>query len=95
MALSSVSLESQTQEIIEASDQALVVFPEGEQTSGEVGVLAFTAIEIPVGVTVQPVAIKVSRHWFNTSAISGNIVSELLIFLFLPNTHFSLRYPII
>lgn len=91
LALAAVNLSSQTHEVIEASDDSFILFPEGEATSGEKGVLAFTAVEIPTGVTVQPVAIKVSRHWFNTSAISGNLVNELLLFLFLPNTHFSLR----
>ncbi|ODN05437.1 Ancient ubiquitous protein 1 [Orchesella cincta] len=92
LALTASSLANRTQDSIEASEVSFVVFPEGETTSGEVGLLAFSAVEIPNGINVQPVAIKVSRHWFNTSSVTGGLLNELLIFLFLPNTHFSLRF---
>jgi len=86
-----VVFESLTKEQIESSEEPLITFPEGDTTNGEVGILAFSAVEIPPGVTIQPVAIKVSRIFMNSTCVGATLLQEVLITLLSPNTHFSLK----
>jgi hypothetical protein len=86
-----MAFESLSKEQIESSKDTFTLFPEGETTNGEVGLLAFSAVEIPSGVIIQPLAIKVSRPFLNTTSVSGTRMLELFIVLFCPNTHFVLK----
>ena len=83
--------ESVTNGQIEFSDDPVIIFPEGKPTNGQVGMLAFTNVTIPEGFTIQPVGLQVSRPFFNASTITASLAEEIIIGLFLPNTHFSIK----
>jgi ancient ubiquitous protein 1 len=84
--------ESVTNEQIEFFDDPVIVFPEGKPTNGEVGMLAFTTVTIPEGFTIQPVGLQVSRPFFHANCITASLTEEIIIGLFLPNTHFSIKF---
>jgi hypothetical protein len=91
LALIQMATDGLTSEVVEGSEEPLIIYPEGESTNGEVGILAFSAVEIPSGVTIQPVAVKVSRVFMNTTCVGGSLFQEVLVTLICPNTHFSIR----
>jgi len=91
VALVEMAVERLSREDVECVPESLITFPEGETTNGERGVLSFTAVEVPVGVTIQPVAIKVTRLLMNTNCVGSSLMQEALVALICPNTHFSLR----
>jgi len=95
----STDFSTMTREKLQGSRDSYVLFPEGEVTNGEMGVLSFVrpgggGIDIPTGVVIQPVGIKVSRAFLNTSSVScgRKLAHEIFLLLFCPNTHFILKF---
>jgi len=95
LALVEVENNELTAQKLEASTEPFLLFPEEETTSGEKGLLSFSAINLPVDTMVQPIAIKVSRPFLHSSVVSSSIFQELMIGLFVPNTHFTLTLVVL
>jgi hypothetical protein len=79
-----------------SSSTPLVLFPEVESTNGERGLLQFQTTEFleatTAALTIQPVGLKASRILLNVNYVQGGLCSEIFFTLFLPNTHFVLKF---
>jgi len=92
LAMVEIDGDNLTRDDIDSSEEPWLLFPEGEATNGVAGLLSFSAVELPEGLVVQPVALQVSRYFFNPSSLSGSLTQQILISLFVPNTHFAMRF---
>jgi len=83
-----------------AKTPKLVVFPEGETTSGKSGLLKFQQRVFEQlkqnnpNLSVQPIALKVSRPFpsFSVSALDSSVWADVFFLLFSPCTTFNIRF---
>ncbi|XP_037092681.1 lipid droplet-regulating VLDL assembly factor AUP1-like [Pollicipes pollicipes] len=75
--------------------RALLLQPEGANTSGRAGLLTFSAQCVPRSLEVQPVALRAQRPPLtdvSISTLASSTFSDLLYFLFVPGTLFTVSF---
>ena len=72
-----------------------MVFPEGWDSNGRVGIMQYQKFLFSLGIPVQPVALKVSIPWLpmiEASKLGTSIFAEILWMCFVPFFYFELEF---
>ncbi|KAF0302026.1 Ancient ubiquitous protein 1 [Amphibalanus amphitrite] len=86
------------QQFLAAEGRSLLLQPEGANTSGRAGLLKFSPQNVPTTLEVQPVAIRAQRLPLadvSVSTLTSSALSDLLYFLFVPGTLFTVRWVLL